>query len=187
MRRLNPKSVWLRVSLFATLFVLLFLAPVADAATGTSLSEIPREKQLVAAAVAFGVVLVVMGLLIAVAKATVVRLDRQIAKLFDTCLADAKQKALETNNFSEAWVKSAAHVGWKVILKDQRETERREARRQLRVKDEEQSYAEVAEYARTRYGLNESEIVDMLRKADELPYRLVKHAIAKAEEVAHGA
>jgi len=125
--------------------------------------------------------------------ALVVRMDNADRRAIETgtryekCLADAKQKALETNNFSEAWVKSAAHVGWKAILKDQRETERREAERLIRAQVKEADYAAIAEYARAWYGLNKVETVDMLRKADELPYRLVKHAIAKAEEVAHGA
>jgi len=154
------------------------------------LTEVPEEERqkLYAALVLFAVV-TAFGLFVTVSlyKEDVARRRIETGTRYEKCLADAKQKALETNNFSEAWVKSAAHVGWKVILKDQRETERREADRLIRAQVKEADYAAIAEYARAWYGLNKEETVDMLRKADELPYRLVKHAIAKAEEVAHGA
>jgi len=201
MRCQNPKSVWFRASLFATLFVLLFLAPVAHAATGKKVPQgVPlaavllsetaeEEKQHIYAALSLGAVVVIFGIVLAadVWKRDAVQRRIETGTRYEKCLADAKQKALETNNFSDAWVKSAAHVGWEAILKDQRETERREAERLIHARNREADYAAIAEYARAWYGLNKVETVEMLRKVDEVPYRLVKHAIEKAEEVAHGA
>jgi hypothetical protein len=91
-------------------------------------------------------------------------------------LEDARTRALETDNFSDTWVEAASRQKRDELHKNAATIERQEAQRQVYAKERETEYREIAAYAAERHGLDAKEVTEMLRKADELPYRLLQAA-----------
>ena len=110
--------------------------------------------------------------------------EREQHERWTTLIEDVKTKALETDNFSDTWVKAAARRERDEFLKNAATIERQEAQRQVNAKQRETEYREIAAYAASNPGLDATKVIDMLRKADELPYRLLQAAKAMKVETA---
>ena len=108
--------------------------------------------------------------------------QRQLHQRCNKRTEDAKTKALETDNFSDTWVKAAGRQKRDELLKNAATIEREEAKRQVYAKERETEYREIAAYAASNLDLDATKVIDMLRKADELPYRLLQAAKAMKVE-----
>jgi len=74
--------------------------------------------------------------------------------------------------------RAAAQAKREELLRGAAETRSEEAKRRNRIKAIEEEYERIAAYGAARYHLDSSEIVEMLRQADERPFRLLREAIA---------
>ena len=89
----------------------------------------------------------------------------------------AMAQALESDNFSDAWCQAAARERCEELLANAPEIRRAEAERRLKAKEREDDYKDMAADAKDKYGHDEEYIVEVLRKADGLPYRLLQEAM----------
>ena len=94
----------------------------------------------------------------------------------DERIKQAIKLQLETQNHSEEWYAQAVRERRTEILQSAPEVREREASRRLRGNRTEKEYHELAAHAAKRYGHDADEIAELLRKADELPYRLLDTA-----------
>jgi len=92
-------------------------------------------------------------------------------------LEKAKTLALETDNFSPEFYQVAAREIHDDILKKAAKTRKEKAQREIRAKQTEKLYEQIATYAARDHGLTEEETVQMLRTASEHQYRLLQEAI----------
>ncbi len=97
-------------------------------------------------------------------------------------LHEAKARAIDTNNFSPDWYRSAARTAYRDILPQGAAILQREADRQIHIREVEAEYRQIAAYAASRHGLKVDEVVDMLSNADAHDYRLFEFAKKVIEE-----
>ena len=158
--------------------VALLITPAAAAATADN-GHPPVPKEVVI--FIYAVVAILVGILAYVgsrqneADKAEAR-QRQLHQSWNKRLEDARTRALETDNFSDTWVEVASRQKRDELLKNAATIERQEAKRQVYAKERETEYREIAAYAAERHGLDAKEVTEMLRKADELPYRLLQAA-----------
>lgn len=88
----------------------------------------------------------------------------------------AMAQALGTDNFSDAWCQDAARERCEELLANAQEIGRAEAERRLKARDREAEYKKMAAFAKRKFGHDKAYIVEVLRKVDELPYRLLQEA-----------
>jgi hypothetical protein len=97
-------------------------------------------------------------------------------------LLDSQDSFMETSGHSAEWYKAAAKVRGKEILAKAAQTRRQEAKRRLDAHAVEEERRRIAAYARCRYRLEESAVVDMLRQHDAREFRLLQETIHLEEE-----
>jgi hypothetical protein len=101
---------------------------------------------------------------------------------WDARLLDAQETSVETCDHSAAWYRAAASARRGEILSKAAETRRREAQRRLNARAIDEERQQIAAYGFSRYKVEASALVEMLRQHDEKEFRLLQEAIRAEEE-----